>query len=109
MTPVEIWEAQRESVHYRPEAFDAEGFIHCTDNIDELVAVGNRYYQEDPRNWIAVEIDCDGVAASKVYEDALRKFPHIYGPLETAAIRRVANLERSEDGTFTGLALDTSA
>ena len=31
---------------------DDEGFIHCTDGADELVATANRHYREDPRPFV---------------------------------------------------------
>ena len=28
---------------YVPEAFDADGFIHCSDGIENVIATANRY------------------------------------------------------------------
>jgi uncharacterized protein (DUF952 family) len=38
-----------------------------------------------------------------IYEDDERRFPHIYGPLERRAIRRVSRIERTADGTFVAI------
>jgi uncharacterized protein (DUF952 family) len=44
------------------------------------------------------------VRAPVIYEDEGRRYPHIYGPLEREAVRRVRRLERDPDGSFTGFA-----
>ena len=100
LVPASHWQNQQTSDRYVPERFEDEGFIHCTDTIEEVVAVGNRYYQTDPRPYLLLEIDCDAVAAPIVYEDAGRLFPHIYGPLELTAVRAAMHAARGPDGRF---------
>jgi uncharacterized protein (DUF952 family) len=100
MTPVDVWEAQKGNAVYRPEAWKADGFIHCTDALDELLAVGNRYYLDDPRSWLAVHIDCDRINDPVVYEDAARLFPHIYGDLPLQAVTGTIGLVRNRRGSF---------
>lgn len=100
LTPVEYWHAQRDGLHYLPERFAEEGFIHCTDTVTEVIAVGNRYYRTDPRPYVLLDIACDTVEAPIVYEDAQRIFPHIYGPLPITAVVRVVSVERDNDGQF---------
>ncbi len=85
---------------YLPEGFQEEGFIHCTDTIEELVAVGNRYFRQDRRAFLVLAIDCDLVTSSIVYEDSRQIFPHIYGPLNTDAVLSMQHVVRSPDGTF---------
>lgn len=103
LTPVDHWEQQHQSPEYLPEAFDVDGFIHCTDSEEEVIAVGNRYYQADPREYVLLDIDCGAVRAPIVYEDALQIFPHIYGPLEVPAIVRVRSVRREADGRFVSI------
>lgn len=100
LTPRDCWEAQSSNVAYVPERFADEGFIHCTDTIDEVVAVGNRYYQGDDRPYFLLEIDCGALAAPIVYEDQGHIFPHIYGPLDISAVRRVLAVNRDDQGRF---------
>ena len=100
LTPVDFWDAQSSNERYLPERFDDEGFIHCTDTLDEVVAVGNRYYQGDDRAYLLLEIDCGAVGAPVVYEDQGKNFPHIYGPLEVGAVRRVLAVNRDGAGRF---------
>jgi len=100
LAPSERWDAQRSGDRYLPERFADEGFIHCTDTIEEVIAVGNRYYRADPRPYVLLEIDCSQVAAPIVYEDPGHLFPHIYGHLETAAVQRVLPVVRDTGGRF---------
>jgi uncharacterized protein (DUF952 family) len=103
LTPAEFWEVQKSGTFYTPETFEREGFIHCTDSLDELIAVGNRYYRRDTRPYLALQIDCGRVAAPIVYEDQTRLFPHIYGPLEHDAVTAVLAVRRERSGKFVGL------
>ena len=107
LVPSEVWLSQREQSGYLPERFDEEGFIHCTDTLDEIIAVGNRYYTTDPRSFLLLDIDCAAVDAPIVYEDPNRIFPHIYGPLETAAVARVRPVVRDEQGLFLSIEDET--
>ena len=100
LTPNEHWQTQSTRATYVPERFTDDGFIHCTDTIEEVVAVGNRYYQGDERQYLLLEIDCGAVTAPIVYEDAARNFPHVYGPLEISAVRRVLEVNRDDAGRF---------
>jgi len=106
LVPSDLWNDQRAGGYYLPERFGEEGFIHCTDTIDEVIAVGNRYYSSDPRAYLLLEIDCERVAAPIVYEDAGRLFPHIYGPMETIAVRRVLPVVRDAEGRFLDISGD---
>ena len=100
LVPALVWESQMYGKAYEPEGFAEEGFIHCTDTIVELVAVGNRYYRSDPREFLVLAIDCEQVTARVVYEDPKRIFPHIYGPLNTDAVLSIQQVVRAADGTF---------
>jgi len=100
LVPKDQWEAQAATPSYLPEGFEDEGFIHCTDTIDEVIAVGNRHYQGDTRSFLLLAIECGSVAAPIVYEDSGQVFPHIYGPLEVGAVRRVHRVTRDREGRF---------
>jgi uncharacterized protein (DUF952 family) len=100
LTPVDIWTAQAQFPEYVPEAFAAEGFIHCTHGEALVVEVGNRYYRADPRPYCLLTIETARVVARIVYEDPDQVYPHVYGPLNTNAVVAVRRVERSPDGTF---------
>jgi uncharacterized protein (DUF952 family) len=100
LVPEEAWLAQKDASQYLPDGFAGEGFIHCTHGHDVVLEVGNRYYRDDVRPYLVLEVDLERVAAPVVYEDDERRFPHICGPLERHAVRRVNRIERAADGTF---------
>ena len=88
------------SAPYKPATFLDEGFIHCTDGLDNVTAVGNRYYKDDLRMYVVLVIDRAKVQPEIRYEDPERIYPHIYGPLNRDAIREVLPLMRSPGGAF---------
>ncbi len=100
LVPEDVWLAQRNASQYLPDGFSCEGFIHCTHGNDFAIEVGNRYYRDDPRSYLVLEIDLERVSAPVAYEDEERRYPHIYGPLERHAVRRVSRIERAADGSF---------
>lgn len=100
LAPESVWLAHQLQAAYRPEGFEAEGFIHCTDGEALLIDVGNRYYRDDPRPYVVLDVDLARVSAPVVYEDEARQFPHIYGPIEREAVSRVRRVVRGLDGAF---------
>lgn len=103
LTPVDVWRAQADGPEYLPEAFAADGFIHCTDGEELVLEVGNRYYKSDPRPYCLLTIEPKRVVAKIVYEDPGERYPHIYGPLNTDAVISVRGVGRSPDGVFSGI------
>ena len=103
LTPEPVWSAQAGADTYRPEAFEAEGFIHCTDGEVNLLAVANTYYQTDKRPYLVLVIDPDRVAAPIRYEDPERIYPHVYGPLNRDAVVEIRRAVRLADGSFVGI------
>lgn len=103
LVPREVWLAAATSAHYLPEAYAADGFIHCTDGVAEMIAVGNRYYQGDPRPYVVLAISRARLTAPVRYEDPRRIFPHIYGPLNTDAVANVLPVRRDTDGKFVAI------
>jgi uncharacterized protein (DUF952 family) len=103
LTPLDVWLAQAGSPQYLPEAFERDGFIHCTDAAEELMAVGNRYYQADRRDYVALSIARDRISSPVRHEDVGRIYPHIYGPLNVDAVVAVRAVRRAADGAFLGI------
>jgi uncharacterized protein (DUF952 family) len=96
------WEAQRHTSGYRPSAFAAEGFVHCTDGLDRLLIPANAYFAADPGPFVALEVDLDRVSAEVRYDADPPIYPHVYGPIEPSAVVASFAAERDPDGTFTG-------
>ena len=104
--PEPVWTAHMGVREYRPERFAEEGFIHCTDGEELVVEVANRYYRDDPRPYLVLDVDLARVQARAIYEDEARQYPHIYGPIAREAVTRVRRVERAADGTFTAIGDD---
>ncbi len=90
---------------YIPEAYAADGFIHCTDGIENLIATANRYYRDDVRPFVALVINVDAVTAPVRYEDDAGIYPHIYGALNRESIASALRMRRDADGTFVAISL----
>jgi uncharacterized protein (DUF952 family) len=95
-----VWERYGNASMYVPESYDQDGFIHCTKGEANLIAVGNAFYKEDQRPFLALKIDLQRVAAPVRYDDESQIYPHIYGPLPADAVIGVSRVVRSADGSF---------
>jgi uncharacterized protein (DUF952 family) len=100
LAPEAVWREHRSLTEYRPDAFGEDGFIHCTDGEELVLEVANRYYKDDLRPFLLLDVNLDRVSAPVIYEDVERAYPHIYGPMEREAVLRVRRVERGADGTF---------
>ena len=103
LTPAEHWAAQKGSDWYAPEGFGEEGFVHCTDGEAALIETANRYYRDDAREFVVLEVDLGRVGARAIYEDEARIYPHIYGEIDIRAVVSVRRTERGDDGSFVGI------
>lgn len=103
LTIVDEWQAQKNSESYVPGAFDADGFIHCTDGLDLLTNVANMFYQGSPEERTILVLDVSKIESEVRYDDPDQTFPHIYGPLNPSAVIGELPVERAEDGIFTKL------
>jgi uncharacterized protein (DUF952 family) len=102
-TPRDYFESTDASRPYTPAAFDADGFIHCTDGERLFLDTLSAYYGSEPGDWIALVIETDRVDAPVRYDDTERVFPHIYGPLNRDAIVDIRQLERDAEGSFVSM------
>jgi uncharacterized protein (DUF952 family) len=112
LVPAQYYEAQPAGQPYRPETFDQEGFIHCTADLPLLVKIANLYFTSLPDGLLVLEIDTARLDAPLKFEapisppgetsthDPETLFPHIYGPLNRAAIVRIFPLARNEAGQW---------
>jgi Uncharacterized protein conserved in bacteria len=103
LIPVEAWSDADPHAPLVRESLTDEGFIHCTDGADELLATAERYYRGDPRDFLALAIDLDRLTSPWRYDDPDSPYPHIYGPIDRVAIVRVVPVNRAVDGRFLDL------
>jgi uncharacterized protein (DUF952 family) len=102
LVPIDYWEAQPTDRPYAPADFAREGFIHCTQGAEQLALVANRYYRNDRRAWSVLVIAEDALTSELKYEPGADGvlYPHIYGPLNRAAVINVLPMPRDPDGLF---------
>ncbi len=95
------WEAAVGGEFYRGDTLDIEGFIHCS-TAKQVVDTANFLFR-GREDLLLLAIDEAHLSAEVKYEDAGdgRLFPHIYGPIEVAAVVRVVEFPAGPDGRFT--------
>jgi uncharacterized protein (DUF952 family) len=100
IVPAAAWTASDPARPYEASSFATEGFIHCTDGAGEMVATANRHYRDDRRAFLVLTIDLDAAGSPWRTEDERGIYPHVFGPIERAAVIRVAPMPRDADGQF---------
>ncbi|MCD4753837.1 MAG: YcgN family cysteine cluster protein [Anaerolineaceae bacterium] len=91
---------------YICDSLENEGFIHCS-NEHQILQVANSYFH-GRLDVIILAIKEDELHAPLKYEKAVdvdEQFPHIYGPVNMIAIKRVVPFKPQPDGSFTNLPL----
>ena len=89
-----------------------EGFIHCTDDPGVMLQVANAFYASLPGDFVVLHIDVDRLTAECVWEAPAHlaggatsfapQFPHVYGPIDRAAVIHVQAVRRDGSGAFVG-------
>lgn len=86
---------------YAPEAFSAEGFIHCC-RPEQLAGVLERHF-DDSADLVLLELDPAALPSAPVEEDITdrgERFPHLYARIPWGAmLRRTPLALRGENGT----------
>jgi uncharacterized protein (DUF952 family) len=100
LVPGAVWRALAPGAAYAPASLAEEGFIHLTARMADLIEVGNTFYSDDPRPYLVLTVDLDATGSPWRYDDAEERYPHVYGPIVLAAIRRARPMPRSETGRF---------
>jgi uncharacterized protein (DUF952 family) len=81
------WEKALQKGFYAAPSLADEGFIHCSTH-SQVAGVLQRYYKNETA-LLLLHIDETQLTSSVKYEWATsinEMFPHIYGPLNTAAV-----------------------
>ena len=103
LVPAAVWAGSDPSTAYEAESLADEGFIHCTDGAEALIATANRHYAGDPRPFVVLTVDLDAAGSAWRIDDPGRIYPHVFGPIARAAILAVAPLIRDADGRFVAI------
>ncbi len=104
LVPEAVWLAQPPDRPYLPEGWERDGFVHCTDGDEEMVAVANRFYVSDPRPFLVLTVDLDRTGSPWQFDDPDRRYPHVYGPIDPGAVTATRRMERDRDGRFRAIA-----
>lgn len=101
ITSREAWDRACGRGRYEAPSLATSGFIHCS-KADQVVRVANRIFL-GMQGLVLLHIDVEGLSAPVVYENldgGSELFPHVYGPIELAAVRAVTPFEPGDDGRF---------
>ncbi len=91
------WAAVQLTGWIAPPSLESEGFVHCTDGDGMMLGVANRFYRAINEPVYALTIDESMLSAPVVREPPAHPdgrptqpgeplFPHVYGPIEIAAV-----------------------
>ena len=93
------WQAALANGEYRAASLQAEGFIHCS-RPEQILAVANRFYPGQS-GLVILWIDPDRLENELRWELSDGQFfPHLYGPLNSAAVLAAHPFEPDPDGVF---------
>jgi uncharacterized protein (DUF952 family) len=103
---------------WSPPSLAAEGFVHCTGDDDLMLAVANNFYRHETAPLVVLTLDTDRLRSEVRWEAPVHpdgtaaredepRFPHVYGPIDVAAVVGVRHLVRDTDGRFTGYEAST--
>ena len=89
LTYKDAWENARPTGEYAAPSLAEEGFIHCSQDIPQLLRVAARLYPGET-NLVVLDVDL-GKLAAPLKNQASRSgevYPHIYGKLNADAVVR---------------------
>ncbi|MEG8276447.1 DUF952 domain-containing protein [Streptomyces sp. AHA2] len=98
---------------YAPASLAEEGFVHCSPDEAATLAVVNAFYRDAPRPLLVLALDETRLTARVEREAAAPApppgiaagtlFPHVYGPLDRAAVDHVLEVRWDDQGRAVGL------
>ncbi len=100
ITTAAQWRSAQRAGTYEGDTLGTEGFIHCS-TMQQVAVVANRVFR-GREGLVVLHIDESRLSAPVKYENlegGEELFPHIYGPLNAAAVEEVTQLV-STDGEF---------
>ena len=99
LVPSAAWEAAPKDAPFRPASLPAEGFVHLTHRMADLVDVANALYRDEIGPHLVLTVELDDLVSPWRY-DGDERYPHVYGPLDRAAIAEVRSIARDATGAF---------
>ena len=99
LVPAAAWAGAPSGEPFRPTSLQAEGFVHLTHRMTDLVDVANDLYRHEAGPHVVLTVVLGRLSAPWRY-DGDERFPHVYGPLDRAAVTAVRPIERDAAGAF---------
>ena len=87
ITEEKTWNAAKDSPEYKGDSLAGDGFIHCCTS-GQIEGVLKKWFK-GKENLILLKIDINFLLSPIKYENLEggdELFPHIYGPINTAAV-----------------------
>jgi uncharacterized protein (DUF952 family) len=100
LVPLSRWSAAPEAP-YAPASLAAEGFVHCSPDEATALAVADAHYREVSEPLLVLRIDEERLGGVEVRWEG--PYPHLYGPVDRAAVVGVLQVRRDADGRAVGL------
>jgi uncharacterized protein (DUF952 family) len=96
----DVWSAALTAGMYAPASLAVEGFVHFS-FAEQVQTTANRYYRDVPE-LVLLEVDPALLSADLRVETSgdHGDFPHVYGPVETAAVVAVHPMGRDDAGDW---------
>ncbi|GAA3369569.1 DUF952 domain-containing protein [Streptomyces sannanensis] len=98
VVPLDEWAAEPD-LPYAPASLTAEGFVHCSGDETAALAIADGHFRDTPGPLLVLVIEEAAIGAEVRWEgteDAL--FPHVYGPVERAAVTALLEVRRDSHG-----------
>lgn len=109
ITTKEDWKRAQSNRKYIASSLDNEGFIHCS-TVRQAVDTANLFFKGQ-KGLILLCIDENRLKSELKYEDPTggrkhdpnvgKLFPHIYGPINLDAVKKVVDFPSDDSGFFT--------
>lgn len=102
LVPRARWEARDPDAPYPAPSLESEGFIHCTDGETAMIATANKFYRDEPGDFLVLTVDLDATGSPWRIDEPGKPYPHVYGPIAPEAVLAVRPFRRTADGAFSG-------
>jgi uncharacterized protein (DUF952 family) len=94
ITTAAEWQQAQQKGFYESPSLKNEGFIHCSQNDEQVMGVLERYFT-GKTNLVKLVIDTDKLTSQFIYEwspSTADTFPHVYGVINLEAVVAVNNV-----------------
>src|SRR5437879_4463095 len=100
LVPKAFYNKQTKNAVYLPKPFAKNGFINSTREPREMARIPTPFDNQERGPHVYLYIDTRKVKAKVQYDDAAKKYPHIYGGLNHDAIIAIKPAKRDAQGNF---------